>query len=93
MEIPEIITKILTQYSIPVLFDENESRTLSLNEVIHAEEDLGVSLRNLKILPIADFGEGDYLVYDGNGFDWHMYNFSENISFDRTISFDDIFLR
>lgn len=91
-EIPDIILKVLTKYPAPELFDENESRTLSLNEVLHAEEDNGVPFKSRNIIPIADFGDNDFIVYDNNQKKWCMYNILDETIFNEEESFEKLFL-
>lgn len=90
--VPNIILEILTKYPSPELFDENESRTLSLNEVIHAEEDNGVPFGSKNIIPIADFGDNDYIVYNSDQKKWCMYNILDETIFNEEDTFEKLFL-
>lgn len=92
-DVPEIVLKILTKYPSPELFDENESRTLSINEVLHAEEDNGVPFKTKKIVPIADMGNNDFIVYNGATFIWCMYNILDEITFNESKDFESLFLK
>ncbi len=91
-DVPEIILKILTKYPAPELFDENESRTLSLNEALHAEEDNGVPFKSRNIIPIADLGDNDYIVYAGSQRMWCMYNILDETMFNEEETFEKLFL-
>ena len=86
-EIPEIILKIL-----PVLFDEKRTRTLSFNEVIHAEEDNGVSFASKNLIPVVDAGDNDYIVYNKASNNWCMYNIVDETIFNETDSFENLLL-
>ena len=90
--VPAIILKILSKYPSPELFDENESRTLSLNEVIHAEENNGVPFRSKALIPIADFGDNDYIVYNSDQKKWYMYNILDETLYNKADSFEKLFL-
>lgn len=91
--VPEIILRILTQYPSPELFDENESRTLSLDEILHAEEDNDVPFKSKNIIPIADVGDNDFIVYSGTKDTWCMYNILDETIFNEDNSFESLFLR
>lgn len=90
--VPEIILKILTKSPSPELFYENESRTLSVREVLNMEEDNGVPFKSKGIIPIADKGDNDFIVYDGQAKIWAMYNIADELLFDQKESFEDLFL-
>lgn len=92
-DVPEIVLKILTKYPSPELFDENESRTLSINEVLHAEEDNGVLFKSKQIVPIADMGDNDFIVYDGTAAIWCMYNILDETIFNESKDFESLFLK
>ena len=93
MDIPEIILKILSKYPIPELFDENESRTISIDEIMNAEEDNGVAFASALLIPIVDLGDNDLIVYDGNNHNWCIYNILDEITFDETDTFEELFLK
>lgn len=91
--VPEEIVNILSVFPEPVLFDENESRTLSVNEVVHAEEDLKVPFKTNGIVPIAELGSNDYIVYSAEKKLWYIYNILDEVLFDESNSFEKLFLR
>lgn len=90
--IPNLILKILSLYPSSELFDENESRTLSFNEVLHAEEDNSIPFKSNGIVPIVDCGNNDFIVYDSKKNNWCMYNILDEIMFNETSKFEDLFL-
>lgn len=92
-DVPEIILRILSQFPSPILFDENESRTLSLNEVLHAEEDNMVPLKSKELIPIADIGNNDWIVYDGEKKMWWIYNILDETLYDEAKDFESLFLK
>ncbi len=91
--VPDEIVSILSLFSKPELFDENESRTLSVNEVMHAEEDLQVPFKTNYLVPIVDIGNNDYIVYNGEKRVWCIYNILDEILYDESKSFEELFLR
>ena len=92
MCIPDVILKILSSYPLPELFDENESRTLSLCEVLNCEEDNGIPFKSKKIIPIVDTGNNDFIVYDASNDVWCMYNILDETAFNEGKSFEELFL-
>lgn len=92
MVVPTEIVKILSFYDSPEFFDENESRTLYLKEVINAEEENDVPFKSAKLVPIVDLGDNDFIVYDGNKKIWCVYNIIDEILFSEGQSFEEVFL-
>ena len=92
-EIPELILKIFSTYKKSELFDENESRTISLSELLCAEERIGVPFRSIQVIPVVDLGDNDYIVYDGKEKAWFVYNIVDEIFFDASASFEELFRR
>lgn len=91
-DIPEEIIRILSSCAAPELFDENESRTLSIKEVINAEEDLQVPFRSEGMIPIVDLGDNDYIVYCFKDCSWRIYNVLDQSLFKETENFKDLFM-
>lgn len=91
--VPEFIIKAYSYSQAPELFDENESRTLSLNEIVNAEKDFCVSFNSVGIIPFIEVGCDDYIVYDINMEKWCLYNIIDEVLFDRTECFSELFLR
>ena len=60
--LPNEIKKLIASNNEPV-FLNNGSRILSLSEIIDAEKDLQVNFTSLGLIPIADCGENDFVVY------------------------------
>ena len=91
-EVPIEIIKILSFYDSPEFFDENESRTLYLEEVAEAEEKNDVPFKSEKLVPVVDLGNNDFIVYNANKKTWGIYNILDMIIFKETDSFIDLFL-
>ena len=90
--VPEEILKILTKSPSVELFDDNESRTLALIEILNAEQDYGVPFQSNKLIPIVDKGNNDFIVYDGNTSKWAIYNIIDAVVFAQKETFEEIFL-
>jgi len=91
-EVPDIILKILSSFPKVELFDENESRTLSLLEILNAEDDYGVPFQSRKFVPIVELRDNDLIVYDGNEKKWALYNVADESVFNRRETFEELFL-
>lgn len=88
--VPEDILAILSYSSKPELFDENESRTLSLREVLQAEKIFKIPFASIKYIPIVDKGNNDFIIYDGEKKKWAMYNILEESVFDESDTIDEL---
>lgn len=92
-DVPLEIIKIFSSNTSPELFDENESRTLSLAEVLNAEENNHVPFKSKHIIPIIDCGSNDFIVFDIINRKWFVYNILDETMFGESDSFEKLFLR
>lgn len=92
-KISTLILQILSFSPTPTLFDENESRTLSINEIINAEKGFGVPFKSNNYVPIAELGCDDYIIYNTETEKWCIYNIIDELVFDETSEFEELFLR
>lgn len=79
-KLPEIIQKIVSTNDETIFFDD-DTRILSLNEIIDAEKDLHVDFISKKIIPLADFGENDFIVYHFDDNIWSKFNIVDETMF------------
>ena len=91
-EMPGEIVSILSIYKVPECFEDKEIRTLSLREVLNAEEDFGVPFKSKGIVPIVDVGDNDYLVYNCKTKEWALYNVVDQLLFQQSKAFDELFM-
>jgi len=80
MQLPMIVKKIIS-YSQESIFFENGWRTLSTKEVLEASEDLHVDFSTLKILPLFDTGDNDFIVYRFESDTWAKFNIIDECFF------------
>ena len=88
--VPEEILAILSYTSKPELFDDNESRTLSLREILQAEKLFKIPFASAKYVPIIDKGNNDFIIYNGEKKKWSMYNILEESVFDESDIIDNL---
>lgn len=90
MKLPMIVQKIVS-YSHESIFFENGGRTLSTNEVLEASEDLHVDFSALKILPLFDTGDNDFIVYCIESDSWAKFNIIDECFFKQKKSLEEYF--
>lgn len=71
---------------------KNESRTLSIREVLNAEENLRTPFKTEGIIPIVEMGDNDYTVYCFKDMTWRMYNILDKSLFMESKEFKDLFM-
>ena len=64
-------------------------RSLSLKEILEASADMQVDFVSLRLLPLFDAGDNDYIVYDLNEKGWCMFNIADEIKFSKKSSLLD----
>ena len=88
-EIPLIVQKIIS-YSSSSVFLDNGCKQLSISEIIDADKDLGVDFSKLKMIPLFDCGENDFIVYNLKSNSWSKYNTNDNSVFKKSSSLKDL---
>lgn len=89
-EIPEIVQKIISA-SVESVFFDDDWRTLSVDEILDASEDLHVDFEGQMLLPIVDTGENDFIVYHAEDDTWSKFNIIEECHFKVRKSFYEYF--
>ena len=88
-ELSDIIKHILSDCDEPVFLD-NGKRILSYDEIFNAEEELLVQFTEYSIIPIADCGDNDFIVYHYDNHSWSKFNIIDETVFKRNRSFEDL---
>ena len=60
--LPELVKKIVSNADESIFF-EDEYRILSYKEIADAQVDLHVDFKSKGLIPLADCGENDFIVY------------------------------
>lgn len=87
--LPEILEKIISNSNESVYFDDGV-RILSYAEILDAKRDLQVDFTAKGIIPVADCGENDFIVYDYNNSEWGMFNIVDEIMFKKCSTLEDL---
>lgn len=84
----EVVKKIVSNSEESVFFDD-DYRILSFAEIEDAESDLHVNFAEKGIIPIADCGENDFIVYHYNDDFWSKFNIIDDTVFKKQKSLED----
>lgn len=86
-----IVVKQMISYSKESVFFDNGFRILSLAEILNAQADLHVDFRALKLVPIIDCGDNDFIVYHISDNSWSKFNIVDEIIFKKRRLLTDLF--
>lgn len=85
----KMVQKIISNSEETVFFDDGY-RILSYNEIFNAENELHVDFKNKGILPIADCGENDFIVYHFLDGIWSKFNIIDETVFKKKDGLDGL---
>ena len=78
--------------SKPLFFDnEDFYRLLSFDEIINANDEFGLSLTSLNLLPLIDCGENDFICYNYKTNNWCKFNVTDEVRFSEKASILEYF--
>ena len=80
ISLSDYLGKILS-FNAEGYFFGNNKRLLSINEIKTAEEDLHVCFKLLKMLPLFDTGDNDFVVYSFEDNTWKLFNIIDKCDF------------
>lgn len=88
------IKRVLSKKPAGVFFESDDIlRLLSCEEIIDASHDMNVDFVGLKLIPIMDTGDNDYIVYDIEKRSWCKFNIVDNTKFKQRKSLKEFFLK
>lgn len=87
--LPEIVLKIASNAKEPIFLDD-DSRILSYDEMIDAEQDLRVQFKEKGIIPLVDCGENDFIVYHFENKIWSKFNIVDETVFKKKDSLEEL---
>ena len=91
-EFPPELTSIISKMNETLFFEGVDfARLLSFQEVLDANDDLNVDFIGIKIVPLIDLGDNDYLSYDLKNKRWCKFNIVDEISFSIKDKLQDYF--
>ena len=88
---PDFVKKIISNLNETLFFDD-EKKMLAIKEVINASENLEINFQEIKILPLFDFYDNNFLAFDYNHNKWCMFNISDQVQFDIEKSFEGLLM-
>lgn len=88
-DLPETLKKIVSTAKETIFFDDG-TRILSYDEIVDAEEDLHVAFKEKGIIPIADCGENDFIVYHFHDTIWSKFNIVDESVFKKKKNISDL---
>ena len=78
-ELPEVLKKIISNNEETIFLDDGV-RILAFKEILNAKEELHVDFKADGIIPVADCGENDFIVYHFKETFWSKFNIIDEIS-------------
>jgi hypothetical protein len=88
----DYIKKVLSINPNGLLFVSDDIlRLLSHTEILEAPKDLSVDFIGLKLIPIFDTGDNDYIVFDIENNCWCKFNIVDAIKFKQRQSLNEFF--
>ena len=84
---PERIAQVISRATDTIFF-EDDSRMLSFSEMLDAEKDLHTEFVKLGLLPLADCGENDFIVFHVKDGTYSVFNIIEECDFKRKDSLE-----
>lgn len=88
-KLPEIVKKIVSNANESIFFDDDD-RILSYKEIADAQVDLHVNFKSKGLIPLADCGENDFIVYHFNDGSWSKFNIIDETVFKKRNALDEL---
>jgi hypothetical protein len=79
-EFPSIVARVISSAKESVFFDD-DGRILSFEEMVDANTDLHVDFTGQGLLPIADWGENNFVVFHTRDKRFSLFNIVDECSF------------
>lgn len=83
-----VVNSILSSCDKPLFIDD--TRLLTYNEILDADEDLGTNFIQQQLLPLFDCGDNDFIVYHITKESWSLYNIIDECVFKNVKSLDEL---
>ena len=88
-KLPAQAKSILSTNEEAEFFDDG-TRILSYQEVVDAEHDLHVDFNALGIIPIADCGDNDFIVFNSKENIWSKFNIVDETEFKKKATLEEL---
>ena len=87
--LPDIIYKIISNGNESIFLDD-DIRMLSYEEIKDATHDLHVDFKAKGLIPIADCGENNFIVYSFIEKTWSKFNIVDEVLFKKKNNIDEL---
>ena len=77
--LPEEVQRIVSNAESSIFLDD--VRILSYKEILNAEYDLYVDFKTKQMIPLADCGDNDFVVYHFDTHEWSKFNIIDEVTF------------
>ena len=77
--LPKEVQRIVSNAESSIFFDD--VRILSYKEILNAEYDLHVDFTTKQMIPLADCGDNDFVVYHFDTHEWSKFNIIDEVTF------------
>lgn len=85
-DIPKVILQIAA-YDEKAVFLDNGTRMLSGDEILNFKKDMKLDDSSSTLVPIADKGDNDFVVYDMKSGKWMIFNAVDSTAFRKSGTF------
>lgn len=93
IKLKDDIKQVLSKKPEGIFFEsEDVLRLLSCEEIVDASQDMNVDFIELKLIPIIDTGDNDYIVYDIEKSSWCKFNIVDGVKFKQREALKEFFL-
>lgn len=89
-QLPNVLEKIVSNNNEALFFDDGV-RILSYAEILNAEKDLHIDFKSKDIIPVADCGDNDFIIYDFKNKLWAKFNIVDQTIFKKRTSLAELF--
>ncbi len=88
-DMPEMLQKIISNSEETIFLDDG-IRILSFGEIVDAENDLHVEFSAKGMIPMADCGDNDFIVYHRDEKIWSKFNIIDETVFKKKNELDEL---
>lgn len=87
--LPDLLKRIVSNNSEAEFFDD-DTRVMSFDEILDAENDLHVAFHLKGMIPVMDCGENDFIVYHFSDNSWSKFNIVDETMFRKGSSIEEL---
>ena len=84
--------KLIVSLTLEDCFIDEKCRIISFKEILNSEVFTGVDFSKLKMIPLVDCKDDDYIVYNFATSHFEMYNIYDEVSFRESKNMEELLL-